>query len=118
MGYFAVPSKLNPNIKELFEVATENIRMFENVGCSFTYEYLLSGFTASNVAGIIQIAEEQNQDIGFKPFNLNLNCNIYQRIEFIKDCLKMYKENEYNGLAILYTIKGEIELAVLQLTEL
>lgn len=116
MGYFALPTLSDPDIPDLTRTALANISLFEDAGS--TYDYLISGFALNNVRSIIKLAELDKQEIGFKPINLKPFSTRHDRIRFIKECFEMFKTNDYTGLAILYTIKGELELVSLQLKEL
>lgn len=117
MGYFALPSKTRPDVPDLMRTTMANLKLFEEGGIGYSYSYLIQfGINYTNNA--IQLAEDEGQEIGIKPFNPNPYCNIPERIKFIRDCFEIFKENNQKGLAILHTIKGELELISLQLKEL
>ena len=113
MGLFAIPTMAEPDLPDLTRTLIANINLFVNHNCS--YDYLIEGFALNGIWCMIRLAEFDNQDIGIKPINLNPNCNMNERISFIHDCIQMFIDNEYKGLSILYTIKGELELLSLQL---
>lgn len=115
MGYFTLPPT-NPNIKECLDNALSNIRLFKDSG--YSYSYLLSAFTMSMIDRMIKLAEEENQEISFKPNHFNYNCDVIFRTKFIEHCFDLYKENDFKGIAILHTIKSEIQLAILQADKL
>jgi hypothetical protein len=116
MGLFAITAMAEPDLPDLCNTLINNINLFVNNGS--TYDYLIDGFAMNNIYCMIQVAESVEQEIGFKPINLNPNCNMSERITFINECIQMFKDNDYKGLSILYTIKGELELVSLQLKEI
>jgi hypothetical protein len=116
MGLFAIPTMAESDLPDSCNILINNINLFVDHGSA--YDYLIDGFAMNNILNMINVAELANQEIGFKPINLNPNCNISERIMFIKECIQMFKDNGYKGLSILYTIKGELALVGLQLKEI
>lgn len=116
MGYFAVP-KLNADIPELCRTAIANIDLFKDIGCCPTYAYLI-GFIISNVEGILDKAEERKMVNGLqphKPFFHLYTPSVFERIDYIRDCLELFAENDYEGLYVIHTILGQLSLLTLQL---
>jgi hypothetical protein len=114
MGYFVMSPFNNPSMIELYDTIISNISLFEySTGCTYLW-----GFVESDLEQMIKKGLNENMEKGIIPIQFDSNFSMHERLECIKNFLKLFKETDYNSLETLKTIQTEIKFLKMQLIDL